>query len=172
MSTKLCLSGPKHLPSMHPGQNIAYVFYLIKTYEWHSLTLLRYISGAQLFSLNPWEISWSPADIGAGSLKPLFIAGSVVTTIFLDLSFASERLLRHNGRLVRNYEKTEKILSAFASSYTTPPSQVDRRWRPQSYSPLQAPVAWSCSRYLIHFVIIRCTMAFSCSSCSWYISQH
>ncbi|EHK99868.1 putative protein SFK1 [Glarea lozoyensis 74030] len=42
------------------------------------------------------------SDVGAQSLKPLFIAGSVVTTVFLDLSFLSERFLRHQGRLARN----------------------------------------------------------------------
>lgn len=51
------------------------------------------------------------SDVGAQSLKPLFIAGSVVTTIFLDLSFLSERLLRHRGRLARNTTITEKVLS-------------------------------------------------------------
>ncbi|KAL7797453.1 Frag1/DRAM/Sfk1 family domain-containing protein [Trichoderma ceciliae] len=51
------------------------------------------------------------SDIGASKLKPLFIAGSAVTTVFLDLSFAAERLLRHNGRLVPNTTLKEKVLS-------------------------------------------------------------
>ncbi|CZT02578.1 related to FK506 suppressor Sfk1 [Rhynchosporium graminicola] len=51
------------------------------------------------------------SDVGAQSLKPLFIAGSCVTTIFLDLSFLSERWLRHRGRLARNQTTTEKVLS-------------------------------------------------------------
>lgn len=51
------------------------------------------------------------SDIGASKLKPLFIAGSSVTTAFLDLSFAAERLLRHNGRLVPNTTGKEKIFS-------------------------------------------------------------
>ncbi|KAH7336537.1 Frag1/DRAM/Sfk1 family-domain-containing protein [Rhexocercosporidium sp. MPI-PUGE-AT-0058] len=38
------------------------------------------------------------SDVGAQSLKPLFIAGSCVTTIFLDASFLSERWLRHRGQ--------------------------------------------------------------------------
>ena len=54
------------------------------------------------------------SDIGAEGLKPLFIAGCCVTTVFLDLSFASERWLRHTGRLVRNTSKAEKVLSVFA----------------------------------------------------------
>ncbi|KAL7892283.1 Frag1/DRAM/Sfk1 family domain-containing protein [Trichoderma sp. SZMC 28014] len=51
------------------------------------------------------------SDIGASKLKPLFIAGSSVTTAFLDLSFAAERLLRHNGRLVPNTTGKEKLFS-------------------------------------------------------------
>ncbi|KAL7949192.1 Frag1/DRAM/Sfk1 family domain-containing protein [Trichoderma barbatum] len=54
------------------------------------------------------------SDIGASKLKPLFIAGSSVTTVFLDLSFAAERLLRHNGRLVPNTTLKEKILSVIS----------------------------------------------------------
>ncbi|RDW56371.1 hypothetical protein BP5796_13246 [Coleophoma crateriformis] len=51
------------------------------------------------------------SDVGAFTMKPLFIAGSVVTTVFLDLAFASERWLRHKGRLARNTTKKEKVLS-------------------------------------------------------------
>jgi Frag1/DRAM/Sfk1 family len=51
------------------------------------------------------------SDVGAQELKPLFIAGSVVTTVFLDLSFLSERFLRHQGRLARNTSMTQKVLS-------------------------------------------------------------
>ena len=54
------------------------------------------------------------SDIGAEGLKPLFIAGCCVTTIFLDLSFAAERWLRHTGRLAKNLHVTEKVLSAFS----------------------------------------------------------
>ncbi|MCJ1443121.1 MAG: hypothetical protein MMC23_003618 [Stictis urceolatum] len=53
------------------------------------------------------------SDIGAQHLKPLFIAGSVITTIFLDLSFVSERWLRHRGVLTRNETRSEKVLSVF-----------------------------------------------------------
>ncbi|KAM0802820.1 Frag1/DRAM/Sfk1 family-domain-containing protein [Usnea florida] len=54
------------------------------------------------------------SDIGAQGLKPLFIAGCCVTTVFLDLSFASERWLRHTGRLARNLGVAEKVLSALS----------------------------------------------------------
>jgi len=51
------------------------------------------------------------SDVGAFELKPLFIAGSCVTTVFLDLAFASERWLRHRGRLAPNTSTFEKVLS-------------------------------------------------------------
>lgn len=54
------------------------------------------------------------SDVGAESLKPLFIAGACVTTIFLDLSFLSERWLRHRGRLAKNTTMLEKVLSGLS----------------------------------------------------------
>ena len=54
------------------------------------------------------------SDIGASNYEPLFIGGCVVTTVFLDLSFVSERWLRHTGRLARNYGVGEKILSGLS----------------------------------------------------------
>lgn len=51
------------------------------------------------------------SDVGASTLKPLFIAGCAVTTVFLDLSFGADRWLRHKGRLVPNTTTTEKVLS-------------------------------------------------------------
>jgi len=57
------------------------------------------------------------SDVGAQGLKPLFIAGSCVTTVFLDLAFAAERWLRHTGALERNSTRNEKILSVFASMF-------------------------------------------------------
>jgi hypothetical protein len=54
------------------------------------------------------------SDVGAFGLKPLFISGSVVTTVFLDLAFISERWLRHTGRLAQNTSKAQKILSGFS----------------------------------------------------------
>lgn len=52
------------------------------------------------------------SDIGASKLKPLFVVGCVLTTIFLDLAFISDRLLRHKGLLVPNTSVGEKVLSA------------------------------------------------------------
>ncbi|KAL3472810.1 Frag1/DRAM/Sfk1 family-domain-containing protein [Aspergillus californicus] len=42
------------------------------------------------------------SDVGAQGLQPLFITGSVITVVFLDLAFISERWLRHSGQLVPN----------------------------------------------------------------------
>ncbi len=50
------------------------------------------------------------SDVGASTLKPLFVTGCIITTIFLDLSFAADRWLRHRGRLVPNVSASEKIL--------------------------------------------------------------
>ncbi|KAH6648907.1 Frag1/DRAM/Sfk1 family protein [Truncatella angustata] len=51
------------------------------------------------------------SDVGAAELKPLFVAGCIITTIFLDLSFGADRWLRHKGRLVPNTTVTEKVLA-------------------------------------------------------------
>lgn len=74
----------------------------------------------------PWYPSMDPgqsiayiSDVGAQSLKPLFIAGSCVTTIFLDLSFISDRWLRHRGRLAKNLTMTEKVLSVLSMVFAT-----------------------------------------------------
>lgn len=58
------------------------------------------------------------SDIGAQRLKPLFITGSVITVVLLDLGLLAERWLRHLGRLAKNtswVQKTFSILSILAS---------------------------------------------------------
>lgn len=62
-------------------------------------------------SMEPYQNIAYISDVGAYGLKPLFITGSVVTTVFLDLSFLAERWLRHTGRLARNTSTTQKVLS-------------------------------------------------------------
>ncbi|KAH8646055.1 Frag1/DRAM/Sfk1 family-domain-containing protein [Tricladium varicosporioides] len=62
-------------------------------------------------SMDPFQSIAYISDVGAQSLKPLFIAGSCVTTIFLDLSFLSESWLRHRGRLAKNTSLFQKILT-------------------------------------------------------------
>lgn len=62
-------------------------------------------------SMEPGQRIAFISDTGAYKLKPLFIAGSVVSTVFLDLAFVSERWLRHTGKLARNNHTSQKILS-------------------------------------------------------------
>ncbi|KAI4133488.1 MAG: hypothetical protein LQ338_000224 [Usnochroma carphineum] len=87
-----------------------------------------FYAGMLLAMFITWEVEGSPryvsmesgqriayiSDIGAQGLKPLFIAGCCVTTVFLDLSFAAERWLRHTGRLAKNMGVAEKVLSGLA----------------------------------------------------------
>ena len=75
-----------------------------------------------------WEVTGAPqypsmeegqniayiSDVGAYGLKPLFITGSVITTVALDLGFIAERWLRHTGRLVRNTSTAQKVLSVLS----------------------------------------------------------
>ncbi|KAJ5625984.1 hypothetical protein N7510_002293 [Penicillium lagena] len=93
--------GEPHYSFESKGQTIAYALlsltYLKRLHQANGT--IRYIS-----------------DIGASGLKPLFIAGSAVTVVFLDLSFLAERWLRHSGQLVPNkglFDKTCAILSIF-----------------------------------------------------------
>jgi hypothetical protein len=65
-------------------------------------------------SFDPGQTIAYISDVGAEGLKPLFIAGCVVTTVFLDLSFSAERWLRHRGRLARNTTTSEKVLSSLS----------------------------------------------------------
>ncbi|KAI0446578.1 Frag1/DRAM/Sfk1 family-domain-containing protein [Xylaria telfairii] len=57
------------------------------------------------------------SDVGASDLKPLFIVGSVLTTVFLDASFIADRILRHKGRLVPNTSLGEKVLSGLSIAF-------------------------------------------------------
>jgi hypothetical protein len=57
------------------------------------------------------------SDVGASHLKPLFIAGCVITTVLLDLSFGADRWLRHRGRLAPNTTTTEKVLSGLTIAF-------------------------------------------------------
>ncbi|KAI8951387.1 Frag1/DRAM/Sfk1 family-domain-containing protein [Xylaria longipes] len=54
------------------------------------------------------------SDVGAFELKPLFVVGCVLTTIFFDLSFIADRVLRHKGRLVPNTSLSEKVTSGLS----------------------------------------------------------
>ncbi len=65
-------------------------------------------------SMHPGQDIAYISDVGAQGLKPLFIVGCIVTTVFLDLAFISERWLRHKGRLARNKTGTEKVLTTLS----------------------------------------------------------
>ncbi|KKA28689.1 hypothetical protein TD95_003433 [Thielaviopsis punctulata] len=67
-------------------------------------------NGKHLVDMNEHQSIAYISDLGALTLKPLFIAGSAVTVIFLDLSFVADRLLRHNGRLLPNVKRSEKVV--------------------------------------------------------------
>lgn len=65
-------------------------------------------------SMEPGQHIAYISDIGAQGLKPLFIAGSAVTVVVFDLTFISERWLRHKGRLAHNTSKLQKFFSVCA----------------------------------------------------------
>lgn len=83
--------GRPHYASMEAGQTIAYVSSPLLAHACANRFSYRYIS-----------------DVGAQGLKPLFIAGSVVTVVFLDLAFLSERWLRHSNQLASNKGRLDK----------------------------------------------------------------
>ncbi|KAJ6185205.1 hypothetical protein N7519_006506 [Penicillium mononematosum] len=98
-----------------------------------SFWIFPVISGSTLVALlSRWAVDGKPhyttmsveatipyiSHIGAEGLKPLFIAGSVVTVVFMDLGLLSERWLRHAGQLARNkgrFDKTCAVGSIFFS---------------------------------------------------------
>ncbi|CDO74984.1 hypothetical protein BN946_scf184945.g56 [Trametes cinnabarina] len=51
------------------------------------------------------------SDVGADILKPLFIVGCCITGASFFLSCAIERWLRHEGRLVANMRRRERVLA-------------------------------------------------------------
>ncbi|WYZ38943.1 hypothetical protein EsH8_III_000857 [Colletotrichum jinshuiense] len=65
-------------------------------------------------SMSPPQSIAYISDVGAYYLKPLFVTGCCITTIFLDISFFSDRWLRHKGRLVPNTSIGEKVLYGFS----------------------------------------------------------
>jgi len=55
------------------------------------------------------------SDIGAETLKPMFIAMSAVSVVSFDFAFLFERYLRHQGKLARNTSNWQKVYSACAT---------------------------------------------------------
>ncbi|KAI0459786.1 Frag1/DRAM/Sfk1 family-domain-containing protein [Xylaria acuta] len=68
-------------------------------------------------SMEPNQTIAYISDVGASELKPLFVVGCVLTTVFLDASFVADRLLRHKGRLVPNTSIGEKVLSGLSIAF-------------------------------------------------------
>lgn len=62
-------------------------------------------------SMDPDQTIAYISDVGAFRLKPLFITGSTIMVVTLDLSLMAERWLRHNGKLARNTSTFQRILS-------------------------------------------------------------
>jgi len=54
------------------------------------------------------------SDVGADFLKPLFIVGCVFTGVSFFLSLSIERWLRHEGRLIPNMRRRERVFSCLA----------------------------------------------------------
>ncbi|KAL8731357.1 MAG: hypothetical protein Q9166_003449 [cf. Caloplaca sp. 2 TL-2023] len=103
--------------------NLKYAFFwilpLVSAGTWLGMLLTMFIvwelqGSPRYISMEPNQSIAYISDIGAQGLQPLFIAGACVTTIFLDLSFAAERWLRHTGRLAKNMGRAEKILSGLS----------------------------------------------------------
>ncbi|KAL8658127.1 MAG: hypothetical protein Q9226_001246 [Calogaya cf. arnoldii] len=92
---------------------------LVSALTWLAMLLAMFIvwqlqGSPHYVSMEPTQRIAYISDIGASGLQPLFIAGACVTTIFLDLSFAAERWLRHTGHLAKNMGRVEKSLSALS----------------------------------------------------------
>ncbi|KAL4961444.1 Frag1/DRAM/Sfk1 family protein [Aspergillus stella-maris] len=100
-----------------------WIFPVISACMW--IAMLAAMLGTWCVQGNPIYSSMEPgqtiayiSDVGAQGLQPLFIAGSAVTVVFLDLAFVSERWLRHAGQLVPNkgwFDKGCAILSILFS---------------------------------------------------------
>ncbi|KAL5598863.1 hypothetical protein BROUX41_003816 [Berkeleyomyces rouxiae] len=78
------------------------------------LAMLIYWAGhqdaAHLISMEDDQTIAYISDIGALTLKPLFIAGSSVTAVFFAVSFIATRWLRHRGRLLPNVTMFQRVL--------------------------------------------------------------
>ncbi|KFX89860.1 hypothetical protein O988_08465 [Pseudogymnoascus sp. VKM F-3808] len=96
-----------------------WVFPVVSGFTWLGMLIAMLVvwttSGRPHYpSMDPRQRIAYISDVGAQGLKPLFIAGSVVMTVFLDLSLVAERWLRHRGRLARNKTLTEKIFTTIS----------------------------------------------------------
>ncbi|EGD96759.1 hypothetical protein TESG_04190 [Trichophyton tonsurans CBS 112818] len=77
------------------------------------------IDGSPVYaSMEPGQSVAYISDIAAQGLKPLFVAGCAVSSVFFVLAFISERWLRHTYRLVPNRGIYDKILSLLATLFS------------------------------------------------------
>jgi len=118
LSYWVCLSPIELQSTTTPLTHCSKVFPIIAGIVWLAtlLGLLLYwtidTNRQHYSSMSPTQNIAYISDVGASTLKPLFITGCVITTIFLDISFGGDRWLRHRGRLVPNTSAGEKVLSA------------------------------------------------------------
>ncbi|KAL5504447.1 hypothetical protein ACEPAH_8523 [Sanghuangporus vaninii] len=96
---------------------------LAATVMWPSTLLAMLITW--LAQGRPFYVSMSDgqtiayiSDIGADILKPLFIVGSSITAVGFFLSLSIERWARHDGRLVPNMRRREKVMSSLAIAWS------------------------------------------------------
>jgi len=94
-------------------------------YAWIPLISAAVWLGIMIALLSCWAAEGHPqympgegkvvyiSDVGA-HLKPLFIVGTSITAPFFVLALATERYLRHKGRLHRNVHVREKVFSVLA----------------------------------------------------------
>lgn len=100
-----------------------YIFPILSALVWTGTILGLLIHW--IVSGRPHYVSMAPqqtiayiSDVGAESLKPLFIAGSAVTIVCFDVVFILENWLRQRERLAPHTNKSEKICSIFACIFS------------------------------------------------------
>ncbi|KAJ5085665.1 hypothetical protein N7532_010436 [Penicillium argentinense] len=91
-----------------------WVFPLISACMWVAMLIAMLVTWARegephYQSMEDGQTIAYISDVGAQGLKPLFVAGSAVTVVFLDLALISERWLRHAGQLAPNRGLFDKI---------------------------------------------------------------
>ncbi|KIY51818.1 hypothetical protein FISHEDRAFT_36404 [Fistulina hepatica ATCC 64428] len=78
-----------------------------------SMLITWVAEGCQRYSTMEQSIAYI-SDIGAEMLKPLFVTGCSITAVSFFLCLFIDRWLRHEGRLVPDMRRREKVLSMLA----------------------------------------------------------
>ncbi|KAH7025054.1 Frag1/DRAM/Sfk1 family-domain-containing protein [Microdochium trichocladiopsis] len=85
------------------------------------LALLLYwivaTSSTHYSSMSPEQTIAFISDVGASTLKPLFVTGCILTSVLLDASFLCDWFLRRRGRLLPNETRTERVLSGLTVAF-------------------------------------------------------